>query len=451
MKGHYVLDTNVLINDPRAIYAFSNSVVVLPLTVTEELDKKKRDVSTGPNARMAARELDRLTEGQRNSDPVTLKNGSTLEFALLPQNWSDQLPCELAEDKADNKILAIAIEYNRRSDLQGKVTLVSNDIVLRLKARQVGISAESYEISNVDVSELYTGVTNLTVSAEEIDELFKNKRLTLQEALFTNQAVVLSDVGNPKHTALAIAKDFSGSQQSTRTIVPVRQDNTLVSGIRPKNKEQQLALNLLLDDSLDLVTLVGKAGTGKTLLALAVALQKVSLVGDGPYNKIVVSRPIMPMGKDLGFLPGDVGEKLRPWMQPIFDNLSILGGTSTDSRSGTAWKSSDTVEMLQRKGILEVEALTYIRGRSIPNVLLIVDEAQNLSPREMKTILTRAGEGTKVILTGDIYQIDNPYLDPLSNGLTYVVEKAKGRQQYGHITMTQGERSPLADWASQAL
>jgi PhoH-like ATPase len=446
MQGIYVLDTNVLIHDPRAVFAFSNSVVVVPLTVTEELDRLKgREGIVGKNARLAARVLDELTRGLKGSAMVELENRSTLVFATLPPDSQEGLPKELAEDKPDNKILAVAIAYNSIEKNQDKVTLVSNDVNLRVKARLSGLLAEEYETSQVDISELYTGIIELEVSSEEMSRLFKNNELSLQHQFFPNQAVILSEAGNPGHTGLAIAKRAGG------ILTPVRQDKTVVSQIRPRNREQQLALKLLLDENIDLVTLVGKAGTGKTLLALAAALHQVNLNGEGPYNKIIVSRPIMPMGKDPGTLPGNIEDKLRPWTQPILDNLSIVAGTCVDGKSGTKWQSQDTAEMLTRKGILEVEALAYIRGRSIPNVILIVDEAQNLHPHEIKTILTRAGEGTKVILTGDIDQIDNPYLDAVSNGLTHAVERAKTYQRAGHITMTKGERSLLADWASHAL
>jgi PhoH-like ATPase len=371
------------------------------------------------------------------------------------------LPAELEGDRADNEILAVALELKRDCDCD--VILVSKDTNLRIKADALGVAAEDYETDKVDISELYTGTKELFVDPTVFDDLFKNGGCDVAENIYPNQAVTLIDKLNPAHTALAMV-DAKGKCIQALGKLPYGG----VSRVSPRNREQQFALNLLLNDAVPLVTLVGKAGTGKTLLAIAAGLLKVA--DEGKYSRLLISRPVIPMGKDIGYLPGDIQEKLTPWMQPLYDNFDLIFGTQDhrdkggdkhgDKYSGDkhadhrgekqgAWRRGH--EELMEMGILQIEALTYIRGRTLPNQFLIVDEAQNLTPHEVKTILTRAGEGTKIVLTGDPDQIDNPYVDASSNGLTYVVERFKNEALAGHITFLKGERSELAERATMLL
>jgi PhoH-like ATPase len=322
---------------------------------------------------------------------------------------------------------------------QFPVVFVTKDTNLRIKADAVGLPAEDYESDKVSIDELYSGTAQLMVEKEEVDRFYGQGYIDSPEEFLPNQFVTLVEAANPSHTALC------RYQSTLRRLVPlIRPPKEGVWGIHSRNREQQFAFDLLLNDDVQLVTLVGKAGTGKTLLAIAAGLLKSA--DEGSYSRLLVSRPIFPMGRDLGFLPGDVEEKLAPWMQPIFDNVELLLG-SVEERGKRKRGYKELVDM----GILEIEPLTYIRGRSIPKQYMIVDEAQNLTPHEIKTIITRAGEGTKIVLTGDPYQIDNPYVDSSSNGLAYVVEKFKGQEISGHITLTKGERSCLAELAANLL
>jgi PhoH-like ATPase len=296
-----------------------------------------------------------------------------------------------------------------------------------------------YEAEQIDIDELYSGMTEMPVPGADVDAFYAQGTLAINEnGLKSNQYVLLRDRDNPSHSALG---RFDGT---AKKLVQLRKLRDGVWGIRPRNKEQHCALDLLLCDDVKLVTLIGKAGTGKTMLALAAGLQKV--IEEQLYSKLLVSRPIFPLGRDVGYLPGDIEEKLNPWMQPIYDNVEFLMGLSKQER-----KTGRSYQELLDLGYIEIEPLTYIRGRSIPNQFIIVDEAQNLTPHEVKTIITRVGEATKVVLTGDPYQIDNPYVDATSNGLTTVVEKFKGEPVAGHVTLSKGERSALAELASNVL
>ena len=320
-----------------------------------------------------------------------------------------------------------------------RVILVTKDTNLRIKADALGLVAEDYESDKVSLDELFQGFVEIDIDGEQVDRFHGQGWIESPVALYANQYVTLRNVLNPSHTGIG---RFSAEENR---IVPLRRTGKDgIWSIHPRNREQSFALDALLDDSIKLVTLVGKAGTGKTLLAIAAGLQKVA--EDNVYNRLLVSRPVFPMGKDLGFLPGDIEEKLTPWMQPIFDNVELLlSGHEAEKRHSKGYKE------LMAMGIMDIEPLTYIRGRSIPNQFMIVDEAQNLTPHEIKTIVTRAGEGTKIVLTGDPYQIDNPYVDSSSNGLTYVVEKFKEQTISGHVTMMKGERSELAELAANLL
>ncbi|KAM3091183.1 PhoH family protein [Phormidesmis sp. 146-12] len=441
MKKTFVLDTNVLLHDPSAILRFEDNDVVLPITIIEELDRfKKQPEVTGRNARQASRTLDELRQKGHLTKGISLDNGGSIQVALCHRETLQELPPELEGDRADNAILAVALELMRQCECP--VVMVSKDINLRIKADALGLIAEDYKTDKVDVDDLYTGITEVVVEGEDIDRLFQQGAIGLPQPFFPNQALTLIDAARPNHTALATIEGKSGK------VVPIaKMPRSGISRINPRNREQNFALDLLLRDSVSLVTLVGKAGTGKTLLAIAAGLQKVA--DERIYSRLVISRPVVPMGKDLGYLPGDIDEKLNPWMQPLYDNFDLIFGTQDPSGKPSHWRRGH--EELIERGLLQIEPLTYIRGRTMPNQFLIVDEAQNLTPHEVKTILTRAGEGTKVILTGDPDQIDNPYVDAASNGLTYVVERFKEEAIAGHITLLKGERSDLADRAAILL
>ncbi|HVR64850.1 MAG TPA: PhoH family protein [Polyangia bacterium] len=434
---HFVLDTNVLIHDPGAMLHFADNEVVIPIFVLEEIDQFKKEASErGRNAREVARVLDRLRkEGARLADGALLESGGRLRVASAAR----AVPTTLRESQiADHLILMVALDV-RDAHPDEPTIFVTKDVNLRIRADALGLTAMDFEGERIDISELYAGIVELPVTGADVDAFFASGALELSQAsLYPSQYVLLRDPETPSHSALG---RFDGA---AKKLVPLRKLRDGVWGIRPRNKEQHCALDLLLADDIKLVTLVGKAGTGKTMLALAAGLQKV--VEEQIYSKLLVSRPIFPLGRDVGYLPGDLEQKLNPWMQPIYDNVEFLMGLSKSER-----KSGRSYQELIDMGFIEIEPLTYIRGRSIPNQFIIVDEAQNLTPHEVKTIITRVGEATKVVLTGDPYQIDNPYVDATSNGLTTVVEKFKGEALAGHVTLSKGERSPLAELASNVL
>lgn len=441
MKKAFVLDTNVLLHDPNAIFRFEDNDVVLPITIVEELDRfKKQPQETGRNARQVSRTLDDLRMQGQLTKGIKLTNGGMLRVALCDRSTLKELPPELEGDQADNAILAVALEL--KNQCQCYVALVSKDTNLRIKADVLGLAAEDYSTDKVDFEELYTGMAEVIVEAETISQLFQAGHTSLAAKVWPNQALTLVDSVNPSHTALALVSDANGK------VMPLPKfPHYGISQIRARNREQKFAFELLMKDSVSLVTLVGKAGTGKTLLAIAAGLHKVA--EEKRYGRLLIARPIIPMGRDLGYLPGDVDEKLTPWMQPLYDNFDLIFGTQERNGQPQHWRQGH--EELIEQGLLQIEPLTYIRGRTIPKQFLIVDEAQNLTPHEVKTILTRAGEDTKVVLTGDPEQIDNPYVDAASNGLTYVVERFKAEPLAGHITLYQGERSDLAERAAALL
>ncbi len=439
MKKIYVLDTNVLLHDPQAMVKFSDNTVILPLTVIEEIDRFKKEQSeTGRNARQISRMMDQLRLQGALIDGVPLENGGLLKVAIYKQELMLNLPPELRVDRGDNRILAVAQDL-RDSNTELPVIFITKDINLRIKADTIGLKTEDYQNDKVPIEDLYTGTAEILTAGEEIDRFYEQGGLPVSQPLYANQGVTLIDEGNPSHTALG------RYDAVTQQLVPlIKAPKEGVWGIHPRNREQQFAFDLLLNDDISLVSLVGKAGTGKTLLAIAAGLLKTA--DENAYNRLLVSRPVFPMGRDLGFLPGDVEEKLAPWMQPIFDNVELL--LSSYDEVG---KRKRGYRELIDLGLMEIEPLTYIRGRSIPKQYMIVDEAQNLTPHEIKTIITRAGEGTKIILTGDPYQIDNPYVDSSSNGLTFSVERLKGQELAGHTTLSKGERSALAELAANLL
>jgi PhoH-like ATPase len=432
---NYVLDTNVLLHDPRALYAFADNNVVIPIYVIEEIDTFKKDqTELGRNARQIARLLDQHRHDGGLASPQPLDNGGTVRVALSknpPKNPSYD------SRSMDQRILELALEVR---DADGRPTiLVTKDVNMRIRGDALGLATVDFEPEKVSIEQLYPGNREITVPSATIDQLYAGGAVEAPAAqdLHPNEYVCLKDEGGGK-SALGRYDRAQGK------VVAIKKLREGVWGIRPRNREQHYALDLLLDDSVKCVTLVGKAGTGKTLLAIAAGLQKVT--EDQVFAKLLVSRPIFPLGRDIGYLPGDIEEKLNPWMQPIYDNLELLLGLNkTDKKDGRSY--AELVDL----GFVEIEPLTYIRGRSLPNVYMIVDEAQNLTPHEVKTIITRAGEGTKIILTGDPYQIDHPYLDSSNNGLTTVAERFKPETIAGHVTLTKGERSQLAELATQIL
>lgn len=443
-RGHqltknYILDTNVLLHDPQAIFKFSDNTVILPLTVIEEIDNFKKDQNeTGRNARQVSRMIDGFRLQAKLTEGVPLENGGILKVAIYKQEFLQKLPPELRNDRGDNRILAVA------QDLQdslppGTVFFVTKDINLRIKADTIGLCAEDFQSDKVPIEELYTGTGELLLPKDQVDQFYAQGSLSIEGEFFANQGLTLIDETNPSHTALG---RYDATMKEVVSLIKIPKEG--VWGIYPRNREQQFAFDLLLNDAVQLVSLVGKAGTGKTLLAIAAGLVKTA--DENAYNRLLVSRPVYPMGRDLGFLPGDIEDKLAPWMQPIFDNVELLL-SSFDEGGSRKRGYRELIDL----GLMEIEPLTYIRGRSIPKQYLIVDEAQNLTPHEIKTIITRAGEGTKVVLTGDPYQIDNPYVDSASNGLSYSVERLKGQEITAHITLTKGERSLLAELAANLL
>ncbi len=439
MRKNYVLDANVLLHDPHAIFKFEDNDLIIPIYAIEEVDQFKREGSErGRNARTIARLLDGLRSAAGTlSVGVPLERGGSLRIAI-PERRPNAL-VGLDSKSQDLAILQVAIDV-RDKDKSKPTIFVTMDTNLRIRADALGMTSETYESQNAPDAENELSVLEVDVTGGEVDQFFQNGFVTARTALYPNVGVLLRDEENPAHTALG--RYDAGKAQ----VVALKTPRDGVLGVRPRNKEQAYALDLLLDDSIRLVTLIGKAGTGKTLLALAAGLKRT--VEDGAYSRLLVSRPIMPLGRDLGFLPGDVDEKLNPWMQPIFDNLEFL--FSSGSMRGKGGDDRGFVKLLE-SGIVQVEPLTYIRGRSLPHQYLIVDEAQNLTPHEVKTIITRAGEGTKIILTGDPHQIDNPYVDNASNGLSVVADRFKQERIAGHVVLAKGERSELAELAANLL
>jgi PhoH-like ATPase len=438
MKKQFVLDTNVLLHNSSSIYDFGDNTVVLPIEVIEELDNFKRHADEkGRNARQIIRDLDEHRGRGSLGDGVPMEHGGTLRVLVL--DTSEERVAGLSDEVMDNRILRAALFLRR--NCPEKVIFVSKDINARIKADALGLAVVDYEKQKVKFDEIYDGWQSLTLPASAIDAFYREGSLPAPAGLtlYPNECLVMTDEQNPKHSAIGKCRAADGA------IVPLFHQKATPWGIKHRNMEQRFALELLLCDDIRMVTLMGSAGTGKTLLALAAGLAKV--IDQKVYAKLLVTRPIIPFGRDLGYLPGDKDEKMRNWMQPIFDNLQYLVGAESEDAEGSVQY------LMNSRGAktIEVEALTYIRGRSIPNQYMIVDEAQNLTPHEVKTIVSRAGEGTKVVLTGDPYQIDSPYLDASSNGLSYAIERMKGQPLFGHVTLTKSERSELASIAASIL
>lgn len=439
MKKVFVLDTNVLLHDPQALFAFDDNDVVIPIYVIEEVDSFKKDLSElGRNARQIARYLDDLRLEGSLSKGVATPQGGSVRVAISNKS----LPTEhCTTHQTDNMILATALGIHQQcqSDAKAQAIFVTKDVNLRIRADAMGLRVEDYDTEKTDISELYSGVIDIDVSGEAIDTFYRTGSMPLDDPYYyPNQFAFLKDVANPSHTAMG------KMNLENQTVEPLMRLKDGMWGIRPRNKEQSFAADVLMNDSIKLVTLVGKAGTGKTLLAIAAGLQKVT--EEQTYQRLLVSRPVFPLGKDIGYLPGDLEEKMNPWMQPIFDNVEFLMGLSRSEKKG-----GRSYRELMDLGVIEIEPLTYIRGRSIPNQFMIIDEAQNLTPHEVKTIISRAGDNTKIVLTGDPYQIDNPYVDSTNNGLVHAVNRFKEERIAGHVSLLKGERSDLAELATNLL
>ncbi len=429
-----VIDTNVILFDAFALLKFGDADIHIPFAVIEEVDKFKRDQGeNGRNARQFSRFVDVLRGKGSLAQGVQIDNHETYVYITTDMGISG-IGTELDQTKADNRILSTALALQKQHP-RSKVELISKDINLRIKADVYGIFATDYDNSDVNQEDMYEGYLELDVTPATIDQFYQNKKVTVDNKLYGNQYVILKDSSNANHSAIGrySLKD--------KAIVPLINPPDSIWGITARNVEQSFALDALLNDEIMMVSLVGKAGTGKTLLAIAAGLFKT--LDEGRFQRLLVSRPIFPMGRDIGYLPGDIEQKLNPWMQPIFDNVEFLMGADK--------KAAGRAQELINQGMLNIEPLTYIRGRSIPKQFLIVDEAQNLTPHEIKTIVTRAGSGTKVVLTGDVYQIDNPYVDSANSGLTHAVERFKGQEIAAHVTLTKGERSALAELAANIL
>jgi len=439
MRKNYVLDTNVLLHDPHAIFKFEDNDLIIPIYVLEEIDTFKRETNErGRNARTVTRLLDGLrAQGTPLSRGIKVGEDGTLRVHVPERR--PELSIALNPRSSDHAILQTALDL-RDANPDKPTIFVTMDVNLRIRGDALGLVTETYENQAVDIDHLDKGTVELTVSSAELDTFTDTGVLAPPpgERLYPNVCILLRDDSPRSRTALG---RFHGDKQEIRALRAPREG---IMGIRPRNKEQSFALDLLLDDSVRMVTLVGKAGTGKTLLALAAGLRRT--LDDGVYTRLLVSRPVMPLGRDIGYLPGDIDEKLHPWMQPVFDNLEFLLATGSSRRRGMRG-----VDELFESGQLQVEPLTYIRGRSLPNQYVIVDEAQNLTPHEVKTVITRCGEGTKIVLTGDPFQIDNPYVDSATNGLSVTADRLHGDALVGHILLTKGERSELANLAANKL
>jgi len=438
-KKTYLLDTSVYLTDAHALYSYGTNDVLIPLKVLEELDKhKKRQDGVGLNARKIIRIFDGLRAKGNLNKGVRIRKGKGTAYAKTFD--PEDLPFSFDRSDPDNHIIGTALT-ELKSNPRRKVIVVSRDINMRVKCDAVGVPSEDYAMRQVvrERSQIFPGFTSHLVDDQVIDRFYDSSGDVVLEKedgkFYSNQFVMLVSNANEKKTALSRFVEYGAP---LRTVADYKRG---VWGVTPRNKEQSFSLDLLLDPKVAVVSLIGKAGSGKTLMAVAAGLHQV--VEDDKksvYRKLVISRPIQPMGRDIGFLPGTLEEKMLPWLAPIQDNLQFLMGND-----------KITLDMYLENGTIELEALTYIRGRSIANAYIIIDEAQNLSNHEMKTILTRTGEGTKIILTGDIEQIDNAYVDEITNGLTHVIERFKGQGFAGHVTLQKGERSKVATIAAKVL
>ena len=433
MRKNYILDANILIHDPKSIFQFADNTVIIPIGVITEIDRfKKERTERGYNARAVVRLLDSLRGEQRLADGVPIEGGGRLKVycerdrALAGGNG-----------QADTEILKVAHAI-QRAEPDTPVIIVTKDINLRIRADAVGLRAEDYETDRVPLADLYTGQLEYDLPPDQLTEFRTTGQLPVADGpLVPNEYVLLRPDDGGRTTALARV-DVDG-----QTFVALREPEDTLCGIKPRNKEQYFAIDALLDERIQLVSLMGKAGTGKTLLAIAAAMHLT--LRKKQYRHVLVCRPIFPVGRDLGFLPGDIGKKLDPWMKPVVDTIEFLLDLC-----GPIKGQRDCAGLLGA-GLIEIQPLTYIRGRNIAKRFVVIDEAQNLTPLEVKTVITRMGQDAKVVLTGDPYQIDNPYIDADSNGFTYLVNRFKSQSLAAHIELRKGERSMLAELAANLL
>ena len=440
MKKIFILDTNVLIHDPNCIFNFQDNDVFIPIYVIEEIDRLKTyNYSVGKSARDTSKNIDSLRLKGSLSNGIPNEEGGVFKI-ILGDHELDYLPDAFSKDLVDNKIIAMSLKIKNENPNM-RVILITKDINVRIKSDVLGLEAVDYEKDKVNIAELYPGNSVMELDINKFDLIYKsqavNYDLILDKEPYANQ--MFKFVNNDKSVIAIYKKERKKIEKSVFS-------ETSVWGVTGRNTEQKEAVELLMDQRIKIVSLVGVAGTGKTLLAIATALEQV--VERRLYKKIFIARPVIPMGKDIGYLPGSEKEKMRPWMQPIYDNIEFLASTKQGSNSNDAEK---VIIGLESMGLLKIEPLTYIRGRSIPQGFIIIDEAQNLTPHEIKTIITRVGKDTKIVLTGDPYQIDSPYLDENSNGLAYLVDKLKNEVLAGHITLVKGERSDVSELASKLL
>lgn len=427
----FVIDTNVLLYDPESIFNFGDNLIVIPFSVIEELDSQKRRMdSVGRNARETSRILDSLRKQGCLSEGIPIKNGGIIKIELNNFKIEENFPFS-DTNKKDNRILNVAYNLCKTHET---VILVTKDLNLRIMADVLGVYSEDYFNDKIDFKTLYSGIGTLTVLDSEISEFYENGFLIPEISnFFPNQYVVLKT-----HSENGFG--LSRFDKKTNRLMKLQNLNKECCGIRPLNMEQKFAVDLLLDDSIHVVTLVGKAGTGKTLLALSSGLEKLDR---GTFSKILVTRPVVSIGNDLGSLPGDKTEKIRPWVQPIYDNLDFI---LYKKKINQNFYSAD---YFIENGQIEFEVMTYIRGRSIPKQFIIVDDAQNMTPHEIKTMISRVGVDSKIIFTGDPQQIDNNYLDENSNGLSFLVERIKKSEISGHVKLIKGERSQVAELVNE--
>ena len=445
-KKNLIVDTNVFLSDSDCFEKFENNDLFIPIKVLEELDKHKtRQDSVGFHARQSIKRFDVLRASGSLSKGVRLGKGlGVLRFVKASEGALEELPQGLSHKSSDNLILAAALAI-RTEFPKRKCIVVSQDVNMRVIADALGLLTEDYISSQVVASRdvIFEGFTKFLVDDFMVEEFYDKQDVWLYEedaseqniVLFPNQYVMIVSVENEKKTAIGRFINWNTPLKPL-----VKRDDTFSWGVSPRNKEQKCGMDLLMDDDIPFVSMIGRAGSGKTLMAMAAGLEQVLGLEKGRYNRIIVSRPVQPLGKDIGFLPGTMEEKMAPWMKPIFDNMQFIMGSDRTM-----------LDMYLEKGVIEIDAITYIRGRSISNAYVIIDEAQNLTSHEVKTILTRVGENTKIVLTGDIEQIDNVYTNETSNGLTYAIEKFKESTLSGHITFKKGERSKLATEASKLL
>jgi PhoH-like ATPase len=431
----FVIDTNVLLHDPEALDRFVDNDVVICLAVLEELDKMKHYTDElGKNARQVIRYVDSFTKKSDLSKGIDISHGISLRIMLDAKNGEKKV-FPLALDRSKNKVLLIAHYLQERGE---HVVVVSKDLVMRVKSQALGIEAEDYESLKEPYKHLYKGIITADVKKSVVDQFVMEGKFTIPDReLYANQFCQIKSEDGQTHIGRYNIK--------SKQFEPLGKISRDVWGIHPLNMQQRCAIDLLLRDDIKLVTLIGQAGTGKTLLALACGMKKI--FDESVYSRMLISRPIMPLGKDIGFLPGTKEEKLYHWMQPIFDNLKFL----CEETSGGEDNGQETRKWILESNKIEMEAVTYIRGRSLSKTFVIIDEAQNLTPHEIKTIISRAGHGTKIILTGDPTQIDNPYLDKDSNAMTYIVNRFRNQPIFGHVFLETTERSHLSALAAELL